>query len=77
MTTKKLVEIAKSFGLNIAYISGNYIGIDGVNGQRSTFYSDGDPNPSTMIDFYNHIYQMGRDSLKMDLDNLLHMKNRN
>lgn len=75
MTTNQLINIAESLELRVIYDSNNIITIAGINGQVSVLYTNNSVNnkPSTMKDFANHLKQMGRDQLKMDLERLLNI----
>lgn len=78
MTTKELIKIGKSLGLKHYNECDRYVCFEGVNGGATTFYSSSKKNakwqtPATMENFATHLKQMGRDSLKMDLNKLLNI----
>ncbi len=61
----------------------DYICVEGINGHTSVMYTDTgfeetlSNKVATMKDFAKHLKQMGRDSLKMDLENLLNITKHN
>ncbi len=76
MTTKELIKIGKSLGLEHYNECDEYVCFKGVNVGSNVFYSSSKKNlkwnpPSTMKDFAEHIKMMGKDSLRMELHNLL------
>lgn len=80
MNTKELIEIADSLGLEHYNECENYICIKGINGHATVCYTDlylvrwpsmQSTSAATMMTFVNHLKQMGRDSLKEDLNTLL------
>jgi hypothetical protein len=73
MTKEEILNIVRLFNLDIYNINDEYFCITGVNGNATTVYYDNDPITSIK----NHLIQMGRDSLKMDLNYLLSITNHN
>jgi len=76
MDMKQLIETADSLGILHYNENPKYICLHGINGHASILYTDDPSNrewevPATMVDFANHLKQMGRDSLKMELHSLL------
>ena len=73
MNKEEILKTGRELGLKLSHETENYVVFYGVNGQRSLFYK----NLTSLKDFYNHIHQMGRDSLKMDLEKLLNITKHN
>ena len=82
MNTKELIEVANSLELEYCNECPDYICLKGINGDASLLYTDMGYEKhkcltiaatATLLDFKEHILQMGRDSLKMDLDILLNI----
>ena len=79
MTKDELIKIADSLGIKHYNECEEHICLEGVNGGSSILFTDKIPKcysfsePATMESFATHLKQMGRDSLKMDLDRLLNM----
>lgn len=75
MTTKELIKIGTSLGLEHYNECDEHVCFKGINGHASVFYSSKCNKkiwePATMEDFADHLLQMGRDSLKMELNTLL------
>ena len=75
MSKEELIELADLLGIEHYNECERHIILVGVNGGASCLYTDDDPSdwtvPATYLDFANHLKQMGRDSLKMELDRLL------
>lgn len=86
MTTEELIKIGDSLGLEHYNECETHVYFKGINGGASCFYTDANflPNkngrairitdytyPAEMDKFARHLKQMGRDSLKMDLNQLL------
>jgi len=72
MKKKQLIEIADSLGISHYNECDAYICLEGINGDASILYTDEVKDKSaTMLDFAKHLKQMGRDSLKMELAELL------
>lgn len=73
-TIKDLIVVAKVLGISYYNQHDYYIVLRGINGNDTVVYIENNQykkKPSTMKDFANHLKQMGRDSLKIDLYNLL------
>lgn len=81
MTLEETIKIAK--GLDIKYQVSkdkHYIVLDGINGQSTILYlkhPDGTQIDEQLPTFAEHLKQMGRDSLKMDLEKLLSITKHN
>jgi hypothetical protein len=73
MSKEEILNIAYLFNLDVYNINDKYFCITGVNGNATTVYYSNDPITSIK----NHLIQMGRDSLKMDLNYLLSITNHN
>jgi hypothetical protein len=73
MTKEEILNIARLFNLDVYNINDKYFCITGVNGNATTVHYSNDPITSIK----NHLIQMGRDSLKMDLNYLLSITNHN
>lgn len=76
MNKKQLIDLADKLGIEHYNECDSYICLVGVNGHATIVYSDHPSNkewetPATEMNFANHLKQMGRDSLKMDLNDLL------
>jgi len=63
----ELISLAVKMGLETYNVTDKYFCVKGVNGHATTIHYDNEP----IIRIKNHLLQMGRDSLKMDLNNLL------
>ena len=78
MNTKQLIDLANKLEIKYYNECNDYICLKGINGMTSILYTSKSKLPSkfitaTGVDFRNHILQMGRDSLKMELDRLLNI----
>jgi hypothetical protein len=73
MNKKQLIKIAKELGIKYYNECDKYICLIGINGHATLLYTNLNKrnNHATMLDFSEHLKQMGRDSLKMELNNLL------
>ncbi len=75
MKTDELVKIGESLGLKPYNINEQYVCFHGINGGATLMYTEDvksiDCKPATMLDFANHLKMMGRDSLRMELNDLL------
>lgn len=69
---EELFELVQKLGLETYNHNPRYFCIKGINGHTTTVNVNNTPfKESTEIDIKNHILQMGRDSLKMELNSLL------
>ena len=79
MTKNELIKIADSLGIKHYNECEEFICLEGINGGGSVLFTDNKhkchttSKPATMESFATHLKQMGRDSLKMDLDRLLNI----
>lgn len=73
MDKKQVIEIIELFNINYYNLKDNYLCLNGINGQSTIVRFDN--NPITSIK--EHLIQMGRDSLKMDLNYLLDITSHN
>lgn len=64
---KETLNLVQLFELEAYNINDDYLCLKGVNGGATTVYYYQDP----VMKIKEHIIQMGRDSLKMELNNLL------
>lgn len=64
---KDVINLVDTMNLDTYNVNENYFCIKGINGHASVIYYDKDP----ISGIKNHLIQMGRDSLKMDLNQLL------
>jgi hypothetical protein len=75
MTTKQWIKILQDFGLDYYNQCNTFICVKGINGQVTILHSNHPDNKiyavSTLLTLKDHIKQMGRDSLKMELHSLL------
>jgi hypothetical protein len=79
MTKEKLIEIGTKLGLSYYNECEDYVCFHGVNGHSSLMYTtkgaiklvSANSSVSTYSDFAEHLKQMGRDSLKIELHTLL------
>lgn len=67
MDKEEILHLVEMFNLETYNVNDKYFCIKGINGQATTVYYDTDP----ITEIKNHLLQMGRDSLKMDLNYLL------
>ena len=73
MEKKQVMEIIELFNIEYYNLNDGYVCLKGINAQVTTIkFND---NPITSIK--NHLIQMGRDSLKMDLNYLLNITTHN
>jgi hypothetical protein len=73
MEKKQVMEIIELFNIEYYNLNDGYVCLKGINGQVTTIkFND---NPITSIK--SHLIQMGRDSLKMDLNYLLNITTHN
>jgi hypothetical protein len=72
-TKNSSLEIAKAMNLEIYNEKDSYFCIKGINGGASCIYYDKDPFTAIK----QHLIQMGRDSLKMELNDLLDITKHN
>jgi uncharacterized protein YpmB len=68
-----LLDLVHAMNLETYNVNDNYFCIKGVNGDAITIYYDKDP----LTNIKKHILQMGRDSLKMELNYLLDITKHN
>lgn len=73
MDKKQVIEIIELFNINYYNLKDNYLYLNGINGQSTIVRFD--DNPITSIK--EHLIQIGRDSLKMDLNYLLDITRHN
>lgn len=76
MTKKQLIKTANSLGIPYSDECENSICLKGIGNKYSILYSDigaevFNKNRAVMIDFSLHLREVGRDSLKIQLKNLL------
>jgi hypothetical protein len=64
---EKIMDIIKLFNIEYYNLNGGYVCLKGINGHATIVKFDN--NPITSIK--QHLIQVGRDSLKMDLNYLL------
>jgi hypothetical protein len=67
MTKEEILKLVNLMNLDVYNTNDNYFCIKGVNGHAATIYYDNDP----ITKIKNHLIQVGRDSLKMELNDLL------
>jgi uncharacterized protein YpmB len=67
MTKDEILNLANMMNLDIYNVNDDYFCIKGVNGHATTIYYGKDP----ITKIKNHLIQVGRDSLKMELNDLL------
>ncbi len=67
MTKEEILKLVNLMNLDVYNINDDYFCIKGVNGHATTIYYDNDP----ITKIKNHLIQVGRDSLKMELNDLL------
>jgi len=73
-TVEDLINTANALGIDYYGETNYHIILIGINGHGSVVQIENKrykKKASTMKDFANHLRQMGRDSLKIDLNNLL------
>jgi hypothetical protein len=70
MTTKELIKIGKSLGLEHYNETDKFVCFKGINGAAKVFYTSSN-KASIMLDFAEHLKMIGRDSLRMELNSLL------
>jgi hypothetical protein len=73
MDRKQVIQIIELFNIEYYNINDGYVYLKGINGQATTVKFDN--NPITSIK--QHLIQIGRDSLKQDLNNLLNITSHN
>lgn len=77
MNKKQWIKILQDFGLDYYNECDAHIVVKGVNGHATMLHTNHTSNqiytPSTLKTLRDHIKQMGRDSLKMELEDLLHV----
>jgi len=77
MNKKQWIKILKDFELDYYNECDAFICVKGINGGVTTLHTNHESNkiyaPSTLLTLKGHIKQMGRDSLKMDLNRLLNI----
>lgn len=75
MTTPELIDLANKLGIKYYNACSQYICLEGVNGHATVAYSNNKANKvcADYSTFAHHLKQMGRDSLKMDLERLLNI----
>ena len=79
MTKEELIEIGTKLGLSYYNECEDYVCFHGINGYSSLMYTtkgaiklvSNNSSVSIYSDFAEHLKQMGRDSLKMELNILL------
>lgn len=74
MTKAKAINFAKELGIetyNETFVS---LCLKGINGHATLVYLD---DSSLKLKYAQHLKQMGRDSLKMDLESLLSISKHN
>ncbi|MCY7361613.1 MAG: hypothetical protein LH629_06025 [Ignavibacteria bacterium] len=77
MTKTQLIKVTKDLGLDYYNACENYICIKGINSHVQNLNTDAGIKQcnylkvATLLDFAEHLKQMGRDSLKMELNSLL------
>jgi hypothetical protein len=77
MNKEELVELADKLGIKHYNECEERICLSGINGHATVLYTDKAyervnwQKPAEMIDFANHLKQMGRDSLKFDMNELI------
>jgi hypothetical protein len=72
-TKKEILDLVELFNLETFNVNDRYFCIKGINGNATVVYYDN--NPITTVK--NHLIQVGRDSLKMDLNYLLDITKHN
>ena len=73
MSIEQIMDIIKLFNIEYHNLNDRYVYLKGINGQATIVRFDN--NPITSIK--QHLIQMGRDSLKMDLNDLLNITSHN
>jgi hypothetical protein len=73
MNREEILQLVELFNLETYNVNDKYFCIKGVNGAATLIYYDKDPITTVK----NHLIQMGRDSLKMDLNYLLNITTHN
>jgi hypothetical protein len=73
MNKEEILHLVELFNLETYNINDKYFCIKGVNGAATLVYYTSDP----ITTIKNHLMQMGRDSLKMDLNYLLDITKHN
>ena len=70
---EKIMDIIKLFNIEYYNLNDGYVYLKGINSQATIVRFDN--NPITSIK--QHLIQMGRDSLKIDLNDLLNITSHN
>jgi hypothetical protein len=73
MTKGTILELVDTMNLETYNVNDTYFCIKGINGAATTVYYDKDP----ITTIKGHLIQMGRDSLKIELNNLLDITRHN
>ncbi len=76
MKIEELVKLGNSFNLESYNINSKYLCFKGINGQSSLIYVN-QPEKLVMMELRKHIQQIGRDTLKMEINNLLDITKHN
>jgi hypothetical protein len=69
----EILQLVELFNLETFNVNDKYFCIKGINGNATVVYYDKDPITTVK----NHLIQVGRDSLKMDLNYLLDITKHN
>jgi hypothetical protein len=73
MTKEEILELVDTMNLETYNVNDTYLCIKGINGAATMVYYDKDP----ITTIKGHLIQMGRDSLKMELNSLLDITRHN
>jgi len=73
MSKKEIAELLSIWNIDTFNKTTDRCCMRGINGQLTMLYYDKDP----LSTIKSHLIQMGRDSLKMDIESLLSITNHN